>query len=123
MDPLEQAIFFCVTRRLQTTLSSLKMEPKRLKEGYAYPNKMNAIVDQLLNFYGARTSGSYERKLERVVRFVKASETAPAPSQSPQQSATGKKGVKRDRNGDPVASRTRSQQPVAARTRSKTQQH
>lgn len=121
MDPLEQAIFFCVIGRLQTTLSSLKMEPKSLKEGYTYPNKMNTIIDQLLNFYGARTSGSYERKLERVVRFVKASETAPAPSQSPQQSATGKKGVKRDRNGDPVASRTRSQQPVAARTRSQTQ--
>lgn len=100
------------------------MEPKSLKEDYAYPNKMNAIIDQLLNFYGARTSGSYERKLERVVRFVKASETAPAPPTQPlQQSATGKKGVKRDSNGDPVASRTRSQQPVAARTRSKTQQH
>lgn len=86
---------------------------------------MNALLDQLLNFYGARTSGSYERKLDRAIRFIKAGEDTPVLQQltnePQQQSASGKKGVKRDNRGDPVASRTRSKQPVATRTRSQTQ--
>jgi len=115
---------------------------------------MNGLLDNILNFYGANTSGSYERKLDRVIRFIKADNTVSSQAavipNTQQQSATGKKGVKRDRDGEPVASRTRSHQqqieeeappsprvkkthnepvasrtrsnqPVAARTRSQTQ--
>ena len=87
---------------------------------------MNALLDNILNFYGARTSGSYDRKLDRAIRFIKSdnsiSQSVVIPTtQAEQQSVSGRKGVKRDRNGDPIAFRTRSQQPVAARTRSQTQ--
>lgn len=98
------------------------METRSLKEDDPYPSKMNTLVDNLLEFYGARTSGSYERKLERAIRFIKTDSTVYQTVVVPTtQSESGMKGVKRDRNGESIASRTRSSQPVAARTRSQTQ--
>lgn len=83
-------------------------------------NSFSQIIDNMLEFYGARTSGSEERKLQRLARFVNFTdwhydgmEQQVEVPMTPQ-----KKKSRTTRQEEPVAHRTRSRQAIAHRTRS-----
>jgi hypothetical protein len=75
----------------------------------------------MLEYYGARTSGSDERKIQRLTRFVNFNDWHFEGVEEQQQApATPQKKTKTTKQeGEPVAHRTRSRQAIAHRTRSR----
>jgi hypothetical protein len=86
-------------------------------------NSISQIIDNMLEFYGARTSGTEERKLQRLARFVNFKDWHfEGVEEQPQQAevpTTPQKKTKATRQEEPIAHRTRSRQAIAYRTRSR----
>jgi hypothetical protein len=77
-------------------------------------NSISTIINSMLEYYGARTHGTEERRIQRLARFVNFTDWHfEGVEEEPVQQKT-----KATKQEQPVAHRTRSRQAVAHRTRS-----